>query len=88
MSVFCTFGCKCFKIECGKIKKFAFRITQCIYLGLVVGGDGYCLYNEAIKRMINSHDVVFRENIFKISNKHITIATPSYIESDTVCKIL
>jgi hypothetical protein len=34
--------------------------------------------------MISSHDVVFRENIFKVSNKHITITTPSYMKSDTV----
>jgi hypothetical protein len=34
--------------------------------------------------MISSHDVVFRENIFKVSNKYITIATPSYVRSDTV----
>jgi hypothetical protein len=34
--------------------------------------------------MINSRDVVFCENIFKVSNKHITIATPSYVRSDTV----
>jgi hypothetical protein len=34
--------------------------------------------------MINSCDVVFRENIFKVSNEHITIATPPYVGSDTV----
>jgi hypothetical protein len=34
--------------------------------------------------MISSHDVIFCENIFKVSNKHITIATPSYVGSDTV----
>jgi hypothetical protein len=84
MSVFCTFRCKYFKVEHGKIKKFAFRVTQCIYLGLVVGGDRYRLYNEATKRMISSHDVVFHENIFKVSNKHITITIPSYVRSDTV----
>jgi hypothetical protein len=84
VSVFCTFRCKCFKVECGKIKKFAFRITQCIYLRPVAGGDGYHLYNEATKCMISSCDVVFCENIFKVSNEHITITTPPYIKSDTV----
>jgi hypothetical protein len=34
--------------------------------------------------MISSRDVVFRENIFKVSNEHITIATPPYVRSDTV----
>jgi hypothetical protein len=34
--------------------------------------------------MINSHDVVFYENIFKVSNEHITITIPSYVRSDTV----
>jgi hypothetical protein len=34
--------------------------------------------------MISNHDVVFHENIFKVSNKHITITTPSYVGSDTV----
>jgi hypothetical protein len=34
--------------------------------------------------MISSNDVVFRENIFKVSNKHITIITPPYVRSDTV----
>jgi hypothetical protein len=34
--------------------------------------------------MISSRDVVFCENIFKVSNKHITIATPPYVRSDTV----
>jgi hypothetical protein len=84
VSVFCTFRCKCFKVERGKIKKFAFRVTQCIYLGPAVGGDRYCLYNEAIKCMINSHDVVFHENIFKVSNEHITITTSPYVGSDTI----
>jgi hypothetical protein len=34
--------------------------------------------------MISNHDVVFCKNIFKVSNKHITIATSSYVGSDTV----
>jgi hypothetical protein len=34
--------------------------------------------------MISSHDVVFCENIFKVSNEHITIAISSYVGSDTV----
>jgi hypothetical protein len=34
--------------------------------------------------MISSHDVVFRENIFKVSNEHTTITTSSYVRSDTV----
>jgi hypothetical protein len=34
--------------------------------------------------MISRHDVVFCENIFKVSNEHITIATPPYVRSDTV----
>jgi hypothetical protein len=34
--------------------------------------------------MISSHDVVFRENIFKVSNEHTTIAISSYVRSDTV----
>jgi hypothetical protein len=84
MSIFHTFGCKCFKVKHGKIKKFAFRVTQCIYLGSAAGGDRYHLYNEAIKYMISSCDVVFCENIFKVSNKHITITTPSYVRLDTV----
>jgi hypothetical protein len=84
VSVFCTFECKCFKVERGKIKKFTFRIIQCIYLGPAAGGDGYCLYNETTKRMISSRDVVFRENIFKVSNEHITITIPPYVGSDTV----
>jgi Integrase core domain len=46
VSVFHTFRCKCFKIECGKIKKFTFRVTQCIYLEPAAGGDGYCLYKK------------------------------------------
>jgi hypothetical protein len=49
VSVFHTFGCKCFKVEGGKIWKFTFRVTQCIYLRPAVGGDRYCLYNEATK---------------------------------------
>jgi hypothetical protein len=57
MSVFCTFRYKYFKIECGKIKKFTFRITQCIYLKLIVERDRYHLYNETIKCMISSHDM-------------------------------
>jgi hypothetical protein len=44
----------------------------------------YRLYNKTTKHMISSHDVVFRENIFKVSNKHITIAILSYVRSDTV----
>jgi hypothetical protein len=71
-------------VECGKIKKFTFRVTQCIYLGPAAGGDGYHLYNKASKYMISSHDVVFCENNFKVSNEHTTIATPSYVGSDTV----
>jgi hypothetical protein len=82
MSVFYTFECKCFKVECGKIKKFAFRITQCIYLRLAVGRDKYHLYNKTTKCMINSHDMIFHENIFKVSNEHITITTPPYVELD------
>jgi hypothetical protein len=85
VSVFHTFGCKCFKIERGKIKKFAFRVTQCIYLRPVAEGDGYHLYNKAIKRMISSRDVVFHENNFKVSNEeYTTITTFSYVRSDTV----
>jgi hypothetical protein len=42
------------------------------------------LYNKTTKCMISSHDVVLCENIFKVSNKHITIATPFYVRSDTV----
>jgi hypothetical protein len=34
--------------------------------------------------MISSHDVIFCENIFKVSNEYITITTPPYVESDTV----
>jgi hypothetical protein len=34
--------------------------------------------------MISSRDVVFRENIFKVSNEHITIAISPYVGSDTV----
>jgi hypothetical protein len=34
--------------------------------------------------MISSRDVIFHENNFKVSNEHITIATPSYVGSDTV----
>jgi hypothetical protein len=34
--------------------------------------------------MISSCDVVFCENIFKVSNKHITITTSPYVRSDTV----
>jgi hypothetical protein len=83
VSVFHTFGCKCFKVERGKIKKFTFRVTQCIYLEPAVGGDRYHLYNETTKYMISSHDVVFRENIFKVSNEHITIATPPYVDNST-----
>jgi hypothetical protein len=83
MSVFHTFRCKCFKVERGKIKKFAFRITQCIYLRPAVGRDEYRLYNETIKYMINNHNVVFCENNFKVSNKH-TIAISSYVRLDTV----
>jgi hypothetical protein len=80
VSVFHTFRCKCFKVELGKIKK-----DHTVYLpGPVVGGDGYYLYNEATKCMISSHDVVFCENIFKVSNEDITIATSSYVGSDTV----
>jgi hypothetical protein len=59
-------------------------IIQYIYLGPVAGRDRYHLYNEATKRMINSCDVVFHENIFKVSNKHTTITTPLYVKSDTV----
>jgi hypothetical protein len=84
VSVFRTFRCKCFKVERGKIKKFTFRVTQCIYLGPAVKRDGYCLYNETIKCMISSYDVVFCENIFKVSNEHITIATSPYVRLDTV----
>jgi hypothetical protein len=73
MSVFHTFGCKCFKMKRGKIKKFAFRIAQCIYLGPAVGGDGYHLYNEAIKHMISSRDVVFHENIFKVGSDTVFV---------------
>jgi hypothetical protein len=83
VSVFGTFRCKCFKIECGKIKKFTFRVTQCTYLKPVAGRDKYHLFNEATK-CISNHDVVFCENIFKVSNEHTTIATPSYVRSDTV----
>jgi hypothetical protein len=81
MSVFCTFRCKCFKVERGKI---TFRVTQCIYLRLAAGGDEYHLYNEATKYMISSRDVVFCENIFKVSNEHITIAIPLYVRLDTI----
>jgi hypothetical protein len=66
VSVFHTFRCKCFKMEYGKIKKFTFRVTQCIYLGLAVEGDEYCLYNKTTKCIISSHDVVFHKNIFKV----------------------
>jgi hypothetical protein len=34
--------------------------------------------------MISSRDVIFRENIFKVSNEHITITIPFYMRSDTV----
>jgi hypothetical protein len=34
--------------------------------------------------MISSRDVAFHENIFKVSNEHITIAIPPYVRSDTV----
>jgi hypothetical protein len=34
--------------------------------------------------MISSRDVVFHENIFKVSNEHKTIAISSYVRSDTV----
>jgi hypothetical protein len=34
--------------------------------------------------MINSYDVVFYKNIFKVSNEHTTITTLSYVRSDTV----
>jgi hypothetical protein len=84
MSVFHTFRYKCFKVEYGKIKKFTFRVIQCIYLRPAAGGDGYRFYNEATKHMISSRDVVFHENNFKVSNEHITSANPSYVESDTV----
>jgi hypothetical protein len=84
VSVFRTFRCKCFKVERGKIKKFTSRVTQCIYLEPAAGGDGYRLYNKTTKCMISSHDVVFCDNIFKVSNEHITIATPPYVGSDTV----
>jgi hypothetical protein len=50
----------------------------------VVGRDRYHLYNETTKHMISSYDVVFCENIFKVSNKYTTIATSSYVRSDTV----
>jgi hypothetical protein len=46
--------------------------------------DGYRLYNEVTKCMISSCDVVFHENIFKVSNEYTTIATPPYVGSDTV----
>jgi hypothetical protein len=59
-------------------------VTQCIYLELVVERDEYHLYNETTKCMTSSHDVVFCENIFKISNEHTTIATSSYVRLDTV----
>jgi hypothetical protein len=68
----------------GKIKKFTFRITQCTYLEPTVGEDGYYFYNETTKCMINSHDMVFHKNIFKVSNKHTTIAISSYVRSDTI----
>jgi hypothetical protein len=84
VSIFYTFKCKYFKAKCGKIKKFTFRVTQCIYLEPAAGEDRYHLYNETTKCMINSRDVIFRENIFKVSNKHITITTPFYMRSDTV----
>jgi hypothetical protein len=84
VSVFHTFRCKYFKVKCGKIKKFAFRITQYTYLGPVAREDRYHLDNEAIKCMISSHDVVFHENIFKVSNEHTTFATSSYVRSDTI----
>jgi hypothetical protein len=80
MSVFRTFRCKCFKVKYGKIKKFTFRVTQCIYLVPAAGGDGYHLYNETTKHMISSHDVVFYENNFKVSNEHTTIAIFSYVD--------
>jgi hypothetical protein len=34
--------------------------------------------------MISSRDVVFRENIFKVSNEYITITISPYVRSDTV----
>jgi hypothetical protein len=34
--------------------------------------------------MISSCDVVFRENIFKVSSEHTTITTSLYVRSDTV----
>jgi hypothetical protein len=71
-------------VKHGKIKKFTFRVTQCIYLRPAAGGDGYRLYNETIKCMISSCDVVFCENIFKVSNEHITIAISPYVRSDTI----
>jgi hypothetical protein len=55
-----------------------------IYLGPVAGRDEYRLYNETIKCMISSRNVIFRENIFKVSNEHITIAISSYVRLDTV----
>jgi hypothetical protein len=41
-------------------------------------------YNETTKCMISNRDVVFHGNIFKVSNKHITIAISSYVGSDTI----
>jgi hypothetical protein len=47
------------------------------------------LKGKGVKQTVSTphtseHNVVFRENIFKVSNEHITIATPSYVRSDTV----
>jgi hypothetical protein len=69
VSVFCTFRYKCFKVEHGKIKKFAFRVTQCIYLEPVAEGDGYHLYNEATKCMISCCDM-------RIILKYLSEVTP------------
>jgi hypothetical protein len=41
------------------------------------------VYNETTKCMISSRDVVFRENIFKVSNEYIIITLP-YVRSDTI----
>jgi hypothetical protein len=60
------------------------QVHNCIYLGLSNRRDGYQLWYIATKSVINSRNVVFKEEILKVSNEHAPILSTPYVKKDTL----
>lgn len=84
-----SFGCLAFTSNLiAHIIKFESRIRRCIFIGYLVGTEGYKLYDMDSHTTLVSRDIVFYEHIFPLHNNQFYIFDDSVDASNLVLPII